>query len=205
MATREQASGLTIEDGAAVALLHAPQVELPDTSVRRRATSRTFLLTVYCLLLLLIALRVPQNYRQLQQNVPADLAAAIHDEAMEALALKVGVFLALVVTALAMAVFFALATVLEKRLFTGGLRLGRTVSVGLYVLVVTLCVVPVQAAGALFDVVDPRRSLLVYTYVGCVGLATPLLFRRAWRSLPGQTIAVLFGTSVGLAALTVIG
>lgn len=168
-------------------------------------TSRALLLLTYAVVLVLLALRVPQTYAHLQQNVPAALSLEIHDEGLESLALKTGVFLAYVVTALAVAIFLALARMLEKRVFTRALPLPAGTSVGLYCLVVALAVLPVQAAAVLSGDGGTERGVLTYLYVFCVGLLAPLLYRQAWQDEDRTRRSVIVLTSFGLAALTVIG
>ena len=177
--------------------------DLPDVA-QPAPTSRVLLLLSYALVLLLLGLRVPQTYAYLQQHVPATLSAEIHDEGLESLALKTGVFLAYVVTALAVAIFFALARMLEKRVFTSVLPLPGGTSVGLYCLVVVLAVLPVQAAALSGDGTT-ERGALTYVYVLGVGLLAPLLYRQAWQDEERARRCVIVLTSFGLAALTVIG
>lgn len=200
-------SPVLAQDSTAVADRKAPPADdLPLTSTESpRATSRGLLLLTYLAILVTLAMRVPQTYEQLRGHVPQGLSTAMHDKDMETLALKSGVFLALAVTAFAIGIFFALAVVLEKRIFTARISVGARVSIGLYVLVVTLCVLPPQVANAVFGAGNVRFSPLMYAYVAGVGLLSPLLYRRAWRDLPAGPIAIIFMTSAGLAALTVIG
>jgi hypothetical protein len=191
---------------AAVDRKAPPADDLPPVpEVRPRATSRVILLLTYLAVLVMLAMRVPQTYEQLRLHIPPGLSAGMHDKDMEALALKTGVFLALAVSAFAIAIFFALAVLLEKRIFTARVSLGAKVSIGLYVLVVALCVLPPQAASVLFGAGNLRVNPLMYVYVASVGLLSPWLFHRAWRDLSRGSTAIVFGTSAGLAALTVMG
>jgi len=185
----------------------APPIDdlLPGSEKRPPATSRALLLVTYLAVLTTLAMRVPQTYEHLREHVPAGISAEIHDPDMEALALKTGVFFALAVTALAVGIFFALAVILEKRVFTANVFLGPRVSIGLYALVVALCVLPPQVVSAVSGIWNLHVSPLLYLYVACVGLLSPLLYHRTWRALPARSIAIIFMTSAGLAALTVIG
>jgi hypothetical protein len=188
-------------NGAAAA---PPSADHPAPA-RSAPTSRTLLIAAYALVLVLLAFRVPQTYAYLQHNVPSTLSLRIHDKGLESLALKTGVFLAYMVTALAVAIFFGLARMLEKRIFDSALPLIAGTSVGLYCLVVALAVVPVQAAAVLSGIGSTQRSALTYVYVFCVGLLVPLLYRRTWQNKGWTHGGVVVLTSFGLAALTVIG
>lgn len=179
-------------------------VDLSDLPARP-ATSRVLVLVAYSCVLVLLAIRVPRTYAYLSAHVPETLSVQIHDEGLESLALKTGVFLAFLVTALAVAVFFGLARVLEKRLFAGALPLPAGRSLGLYCLVVMLAVLPLQVQGALSGSRALHHGLFTYLYVGTVGLLAPLLFRSTWSGGDRGRTAMVFLTSAGLAALTVVG
>ena len=185
----------------------APEPEdLPRAPARRPpATSRVLWLTAYALAILLMILRAPQAYEYVRQRVPADMSAGIDDADMEALALRTGVFLALVLTALIVGLYFSLAGVMEKKIFTVGRTIRGNLSFGLFFLVITLCVLPVQAVGLVFDIANPREDVFYYVYVVLVGLLSPWIYFRTWRGLSGRKIALLFASSLVLAALTVAG
>lgn len=186
---------------------HAPPLDDRPSDPARRppATSRPLWLTTYVLVVLLIAMRIPQAYAYLQGRVPPEMSAKIHDADMERLALKSGVFVAFVLTALAVAIFFSLAALLERRLFTVGKAVGGRVSFGLFFLVAALCTVPVQLSAVVFDIPNPRASLLYYGYIASVGLLAPFVFRAVWWRLPKVKVGILFTSTVVLSLLTSVG
>jgi hypothetical protein len=124
---------------------------------------------------------------------------------MEVLALRIGVLLGVVITALAMGLYFSLAAVLERKVFTIGRPLRGQLSFGLFYLVISLCTVPVHVVSVAFQIADPRQNVLYYVYVVGVGALAPWVFHRSWRGLPTSKIVILFTTSVVLASLTVVG
>jgi hypothetical protein len=175
------------------------------TANRPPATSRALWVVTYLLVALLIGLRIPQTYEYLADRVPPDMAEALNDPEMERLALRVGVYLGVVLTALVVAVYFSVAAVLERKVFTVGRTIRGRLSFGLFYLVTTLCMVPVHVVSLVFGIPDPRQSVLYYVYVVAVGIGAPWVYYRTWRRLGAQKIFILFTTSVILATLTIIG
>jgi hypothetical protein len=110
-----------------------------------------------------------------------------------------------VLTALIIGILFAVSATLERRVFTARIAVGAKVSFGLYFLVVSLCVLPRQIVGFAFDTPALQGKALLYGYAVVVGLLSPFVFRGTWRDLSAGKIAMVFMTSVGLAALTGIG
>jgi hypothetical protein len=185
----------------------APELdELPrDTARKPPATSRPLWLTAYLLVIVVMILRVPQVYDYLGERVPAEMSAGINDKDMEALALKTGVFLALVLTALIVALYFSLAAVLEKKIFTVGRTIRGNLSFGLFFLVITLSTLPVQIAGLVLDIPNLRGNMLYYVYILAVGLLSPWVYHRTWKGMPARKLIILFTASTVVALLTVIG
>lgn len=177
---------------------------LPVADRRPPATSRVLWLLLYALVISLMALRTPLLYDYLTEHRPAGMDA-INDAELEALALKSGVFFAVVLTALVVALFFSVAAILEKNVFTARLTVRGNLSFGLFYLISAMCWVPANAISVAFDIVDPRKSLPYYAYVLAVGLAAPWLFRRTWWGLPRRKIVILFVVSLIMACFTIVG
>jgi len=167
-------------------------------------TSRVLWLLTYLAVLVFMALRLPQTYEHLRRNVPAEMSAKIHDADMEALALRIGLLLGLILTALIFGILFVASAILEKKVLPVPVAIGRRLTFGLYFLVIALCVLPPQVISLVFDIAVVKGPAL-YLYVAAVGLLTPALFHHAWRPLPAARITTIFAVSLGLAALTSIG
>jgi hypothetical protein len=180
--------------------------DLPAAPERRPpATSRAVWLVTYAAVVVLIVMRAPQAYEYLLQRVPPDLSAGIADPDMEALALRTGVYLAVVLTALVVGIYFSLAAVLERKIFTARHPLPGGWSFGLFYLIISMCMIPVHVLCLVLDIPDPRVSVLYYLYIVGVGLLAPWAYRGTWKGLPARKIVILFTSSAVLATLTVIG
>lgn len=164
--------------------------EQPGVRTARAApTPRLLWLVLYGLLALLALGRAPAAYADLTGRVPADISAEIGDPHMQALALKVGTVLAVLVYLFAMAVYLSLAALLERRMFRVGVPLGRGRTVGLFFLVAALCTLPVQAFGLASGDASPPKGLLHLLWFFLVAGLTPLLFVRTLRALrPGRVV-----------------
>jgi hypothetical protein len=167
-------------------------------------TSRALWLATYVAVLVFLALRLPQTYEHLRRNIPAGMSAEINDKDMEALALRIGLFLGLIMTALIFGMLFVGSAILEKKIFPARKTVRGRLTFGLYFLVISLCVVPPQVASVIFGIPVVKGAVL-YLYVATVGLLAPALFYGEWRKLPTARIAAVFATSLGLAAFTSIG
>ncbi|WP_199034400.1 hypothetical protein [Glycomyces salinus] len=179
--------------------------DLPEPDAKPApATSRFLWFGAYALVVLLTALRAPQAYAHVSDRVPSELSEGIDDADMQSLALRSAVLIGVIVTAFTVAVYFVLAAMLEKKVFTARKTLRGRASFGLFFLIMVLCFVPTQAAGLAFDVV-PRESLYYYAYILAVAIAAPWVFRGVWKGLPARKIAILFTASIAMASLTGIG
>jgi hypothetical protein len=185
---------------------NAPAIAAPTRTERRpRATSRVLWLVSYAAVVVLIGLRIPRTFSDLRRNMPAEMSAQIHDKDMETLALRTGLFLGVVLTALIFVLLFVASAILEKRVFAARRTLGKGLSFGLYFLVILLCVLPAQVICFAFDISTLQGKPLFLAYVGVVGLLSPFVFLRELRRSSATQIATVFITSVGLAALTSVG
>ena len=165
------------------------------------ATSRVLWWVLCSLLGVLVVLRVPDVYADLQASLPQELSESIGDPDMQATALKIGTGLALAGYVGAMAIYCSLAALLEKRLFGLSLPVGRRHRAGLFFLTATLCTVPVQVYGILTSQARIDRGWSYAAYFVVVALVTPLLFRRSLRRLAASRVAVLFAVVGFMVAL----
>jgi hypothetical protein len=182
----------------------APGDAVPRAVRTPPVTSRPLWFLTYLAVLVFMALRLPRTYDYLSRNMPPAMSAEINDKDLEALALRIGLFLGLVLTALIFGMLFVASAILEKRMFPARKALGRRLTFGLYFLVVATCVLPPQVVSVLFDIAV-IKGVGLYVYVAAVGLLAPVVFHRAWRPLPPARVAAIFAVSLGLAAFTSIG
>lgn len=181
-----------------------PEGVAPAAQRRRSATSRSLWVACLALIGTLMVLRIPLTYEYVTQRVPPEFSAEIGDEQMEALALRVAVFVGFALTLLIITCYFVLAAVLEKRLFPAAKRIGGA-TVGLYFLVVTMCVVPPQVVSLVLRVPNPRGSPWYFIYIAVVAGALPWLYRTAWQDRTRKRRLAIFLASYGIAILTVLG
>ena len=182
-----------------------PPGDAPATPRRKTpATSRALWLTTYVAVVVFLALRLPQTYEYLRHSVPAEMSAKINDKTMEALALKIGISLGIVLTALIFAILFVASAILEKKIFPARRTVHGRLTFGLFFAVISLCVLPPQVVSVVFGI-PVVTGVPLYLYVAAVGLLAPALFLGDLRKLPTGRIAAVLAVSLGLAAFTSIG
>ena len=185
---------------AAISAAGTVQADKPPKS-----TSAIIWTTAFLMLLALLLLRSGQLYDQVSAQVlMTEEAQALDDPAMGALATGIGFYLGLTISMLATALYFSLASVIETRMFPGMVRATRRLRLGFLGATALAVTVPVQAAAWLLAQESPKDHWLFYVYVAVAGLATPLLFRSQWQSLGSRRIPIVFGTSLLLAAVSVL-
>ncbi|UUN27774.1 hypothetical protein [Streptomyces sp. FIT100] len=166
-------------------------------------TSRAFWLIAYGLTISAILLRLPTLYetvrRQLQNS---DMADKVPDKSMEALAVNVGLLLAVFLSMLLLAVFYSLAAVVERHVLTMRRRVGRERGFGLGFVVALLCTFPVHLVSSALDVSSPKTTGWYYLYVLLVAAIAPVLFRTHWAGLGQRKIITTYAFAVGLAGLS---
>lgn len=172
---------------------------------RPRATSRPLWLIAYVAIIALLVARIPQLQAYVDGRMPRESLDALGDPELERLAVRSAILIGIVLLALVAALYLSLAAVLERKVFTARIAIGKGMSFGLYFLVITLCLIPANVFSLLTGVVAVREHLWYFVYLGLVGAAAPFAFRSTWKGLPRRKIALLFATTIGLTALTAAG
>ncbi|MFE2527580.1 hypothetical protein ACFXEL_25420 [Streptomyces sp. NPDC059382] len=166
-------------------------------------TSRVFWLIAYGLTMVGVLLRLPALHETVRHRLQSsDMAGKVEDKSMEALAVNVGLLLAVFLTMLLLAVFYSLAAVVERNVLTMRRRAGRKRGFGLGYVIALLCTFPVHLASAVFGVSSPKTSGWYYLYVLLVAGIAPFLFRTAWNGPERRKIITTFAFAVGLAGLS---
>ncbi|MCD0445731.1 hypothetical protein LO763_19160 [Glycomyces sp. A-F 0318] len=182
----------------------APPIEEEAAAAERprSATSRPLWLLAYLVIVGLLVARIPQLQAYVDQEMPQESLDAIGDPELEQLAVRSAIMIGIVLLSLVAALYLSLAAVLERKVFTARIAVGKRTTFGLYFLVTVLCLVPGNLFSLVTGVVAVREHLWYFLYLGLVGAAAPFAFRSTWKGLPGRKIALLFATTIGLTALT---
>lgn len=168
----------------------------------RRPTSRPVRWGSYGVLMILLFLRLPQTHQSMTDQVAreaGDLGPGLLNLAVSS-ALVIG----LVVFAIVLAVYLALADLLERSLCDGSLRFGRDdrQGVGLYTAVAVCSILVIQgwalAAGQMPSTLERVTPVLI------VGLAALVVYRRhlaglgRFRAITAAAVAIFLGAAVTL-------
>lgn len=166
-------------------------------------TSRVFWLTAYGLTIVAVLLRLPSLHQAVRQQVRhSDLAGTIENKNMEALAVNIGLLLAVFLSMLLQAVFYSLAAMLEQNILTMRLQDGRGRGIGLGFVIALLCTFPVHLVSSVFDISSPKTTGWYYVYILGVAAIAPIPFRRDWIDLGRRKIVTIYAFVVGLAGLS---
>lgn len=169
-----------------------------------RPTTRAVWWTELGVLVALLVLQAPAAAARLRSELPTDLAERVGDEAMIDQAVRIGSIVGLVVMPLMLAVVLAIASMLERRIFPVSLELPRGQRVGAFHLTLAFCLIPPGAVAVVLGLGERPRGPLVAAFVGLVVLAVVVLFRPAWRTLPGPRATLVVVAIAAVAGLTSI-
>jgi hypothetical protein len=189
-----------------------PSTTAPSTAVASVAPGKPAATTTRALWLaafVLTGLAVVVRVLSLRGSVTARLHETgmlneVHDRRLEAIAINTGIWLAVLISLLTLALYYSVAALMERRLFPASRVVNGRLRFGLFFLVAFLMTVPVQAFSAALGVTSPKTTVYFYAYVLVVGVAAPFVFRDRWRNLTGGGIARPFICSLVLAGLSVV-
>ncbi|MFE0039623.1 hypothetical protein [Streptomyces sp. NPDC059015] len=166
-------------------------------------TSRVFWLIAYGLTIAAVLLRLPTLHETVRQQLrDSDMAGKVEDKSMEALAVNIGLLLAVFLSMLLLAVFYSLAAVVERNVLTMRRKTGRGLGFGLGFVIALLCTFPVHLVCSALGISSPKTTGWYYLYVLLVALIAPLLFRKHWSGLDRRKIIITYAFAVGLAGLS---
>lgn len=150
----------------------------------------------------LILFRLPATVESMRLNVAEQLAGEDLDPALVNLSVKIAAYLGVILFSMVMIVYLGFAAFLERKLLPHGLSLPAGQSIGVFCLLVGALTLTAQTF-AYFSGSLPSGPLK-YLYVLAVAASLPMLYRRHWKGSSIQRIALLFTTSLGLAALVAL-
>jgi len=166
-------------------------------------TSRWLWIVTYvatAALLVLRSVELPAYVRSELQGYEG--SGELTDERLENLAVNTGIFLGVILSMFILALYYSLASALERNIFRPALVVAKNVRIGLFFMVAALCTLPVQAASAVLDSSSPRDNLLYQAYILVVACTSILLFRRHWQRRSKGKITLLFLCTLTLAILS---
>ncbi|MGI5195684.1 hypothetical protein ACQEVY_18890 [Streptomyces sp. CA-288835] len=166
-------------------------------------TSRVFWLIAYGLTIAAVLLRLPTLHETVRQQLrDSDMAGKVEDKSMEALAVNIGLLLAVFLSMMLLAVFYSLAAVVERNVLTMRRQAGRDLGFGLGFVIALLCTFPVHLVCSALAISSPKTTGWYYLYVLLVALSAPILFRKDWVGLDRRKIITTYAFTVGLAGLS---
>jgi hypothetical protein len=166
-------------------------------------TSRVLWLVAYALTIGAVLLRLPTLHDTVRRQLrDSEMAGKVEDRSMEALAVNVGLLLAVFLSMLLLAVFYSLAAVVERNVLTMRREAGRGLGFGLGFVIAVLCTLPVHLVCSVFAVSSPKTAGWYYWYVLLVAVTAPLLFRPHWSGRGRRRIVLVHAFAVGLAGLS---
>lgn len=169
------------------AVPQAPRVQVRETPAS--ATHRVVRWAAFLGGMVLIILRIPQTQLMLQEKIPLTAPSDMEPE-MIGLSVSVALLLGTIAFAIVLAMYLGLAAILERSLFSGTLRLGKSVRIGLFTAVVVAAIVPVQVWSMMSG--EMPSTALKAGPVLLICLAVLVLYRRSLRGV-GRARAVLAG------------
>ncbi|MFI6810235.1 hypothetical protein ACIBO6_35395 [Streptomyces luteogriseus] len=166
-------------------------------------TSRVFWLVAYGLTIAAVLLRLPTLHETVRRQLrDSDMAGKVEDKSMEALAVNIGLLLAVFLSMLLLAVFYSLAAVVERNVLTMRRHARGDLGFGLGFVIALLCTFPVHLVCSVLGISSPKTAGWTYLYVLLVALFAPLLFRKQWIGLDRRKIITTYAFAVGLAGLS---
>ncbi|MGW8954719.1 hypothetical protein [Streptomyces sp. NPDC055709] len=154
-----------------------------------------------------VLLRLPALHETVRQQLrESDMADKVEDKSMEALAVNIGLLLALFLSMLLLAVFYSLAAAVERNVLTTRRQAGPERSFGLGFVIALLCTLPVHLVSAAFGVSSPKTTGWYYLYILLVAVTAPTFFRthgtRFGRGDGRRKTITTYAFTVGLAGLS---
>ncbi|MFF9634882.1 hypothetical protein ACF1D2_09915 [Streptomyces bacillaris] len=166
-------------------------------------TSRVFWLVAYGLTTAAILLRLPALQEAVRTRLmDSDMAGKVEDKSMEALAVNLGLLLAVFLSMLLLAVFYSLAAVVERNVLTMRCRVGRDRSFGLGFVIALLCTFPVHLVSSALGISSPKTTGWYYLYVLLVAVIAPALFGTYRAGSDRRRTVTIHAFAVGLAGLS---
>ncbi len=169
------------------ALPQAPRIEAPDAAAP--ATHRAVRWLVYAAVMGMLLLRLPQTRAMLEARVPVEAPEELEPELLQ-LAVSVALVLGIIAFAIVLAIYLGLARLLEKHLFRGTLRLGRTMHIGLFTAIIVATLVPLQVWSFVSGAMPASAAKALPVVLLC--LAVLVLYRQSLEQV-GRRRAVLVG------------
>ena len=172
----------------------------PNRPIAAAPTTRRVYVALAAALAALLAIRLPQVIGELERSMPDELRRQVGDPSLVRLSISVGALLGVVVTLLALGVFWLVARALERHLFDDSIGRGRW-RVGLFTLAVSACFLSSILAPALLGrAALPTPATQVTALVA--GVLAVAAFTSPLRRLGPRRAAVVAVSVVGLAWLT---
>lgn len=169
------------------------------------STSRGLWIAGYILLMALVALRLPLTRKYLNANVPADVRAEIGDDRLLSLSMTVGTVLFFLVYAVIIALYFSLATFLDKRVIPGKSVIAGRFKIGSFFVIAILATIPVNLFSVVFGVIQPRDVPGYWAYFPSMAVLVLAIFYRHWREFStGRKILVVL-SAICLSTIVAIG
>ncbi|MEU6708129.1 hypothetical protein [Streptomyces wuyuanensis] len=168
-------------------------------------TSRVFWLIAYALTTAAILLRLPALHETVRLQLrDSDMADKVKDKSMEALAVNIGLLLAVFLSMLLLALFYSLTAAVERNVLTARRHAGPKRGFGLGFVIALMCTLPVHLVSAAFGVSSPKTTGWYYLYVLLVAVTAPILFRTHGTRLGDgrRKIITTYAFTFGLAGLS---
>ncbi|MDG4832688.1 hypothetical protein O7627_25755 [Solwaraspora sp. WMMD1047] len=131
-----------------------------------------------------------------------DASRELTDQNLENLAVNSGIFLGILLSLFVLALYYSLASALERHIFRPAITVAGRTQIGLFFLVAALCTLPVQVVSLVFGISSPRNHAFYQGYVIVAAVVATLLFRRHWIGRPKGKITFLFVCTLTLAILS---
>lgn len=181
---------------------------MSDTHVIRTApplvTSRSLWVGTYALTIGATLLRLPALERLARDSLSqSDLAQKVTDPTMRAVAVDTGLWLALVLTLVIVAIYFSLTSVMERHLLAVKRGSGR-LQIGLLFSVAALSTLPVQLWCAATGSVSVRGTAPYFGYLLMVAIACPLGFLPTLRRVSPARRAAAWLLALSVAMLSYV-
>ncbi|MFH8404051.1 hypothetical protein ACH4FX_04625 [Streptomyces sp. NPDC018019] len=175
----------------------------PGKTSKAGPTNRGLWLIAYGLTVAAVLSRLPALHETVRARLlESDLAGKVEDKGMEALAVNIGLLLAVFLTMLLLALFYSLAAVVERNVLTMRRQTGRDRGFGLGYVIALLCTFPVHLASSVLGISSPKTTIWYYLYVLTVAVIAPLLFRTHWSGLGRRKTMTVYAFAAGLAGLS---
>lgn len=166
-------------------------------------TSRVFWLIAYGLTTAAVLLRLPTLHGTVRRQLrDSDMAGKVTDKDMEALAVNIGLLLAVFLSMMLLAIFFSLAAAVERYVLTMRQQAGHGLGFGLGFTIALLCTLPVHLVCSVLGISSPKTTGWYYLYVLLVALIAPLLFHKHWTGFDRRKIVTTFAFAAGLAVFS---